>query len=105
MVCQGMFSSPSVPHGKQMNAHKWTKLWWAHLDTTATLAAGRRQNSQARMPALRGAAVPAAGSRGFPAPSCFRRLSYVVAMSTCARGVETLKLGWCYTQMTLYLWE
>src|SRR5712691_6539199 len=36
----------------------------ADLDTAIQLAAGRCQNSQARTPALRSAAVPAASSRG-----------------------------------------
>jgi hypothetical protein len=36
-------------------------------------------------PAPRGAAVSAAGSRGFPAPLCFRSLLRLVVVSRCAR--------------------
>jgi hypothetical protein len=44
------------------------KVSAVHLNTATKLAAGRCQNSQAGTPALRSAAVPAASSRGGPAP-------------------------------------
>jgi len=54
--------------------------FWAHLDTAARLAAGRCQNSQAGMPALRGASRPGCGLRGFPAPCCSRWLFHFAAV-------------------------
>jgi demethylmenaquinone methyltransferase/2-methoxy-6-polyprenyl-1,4-benzoquinol methylase len=58
----------------------------AHLETAPELAAGRCQNSQAGTPALRGAAVPAASSRGVPAP-CSLQVA-PSAMSTSAHRGE-----------------
>src|SRR5580693_9406358 len=55
----------------------------AHLDTTIKLAAGRCQNSQARTPALRSAAVPAASSRGVPAPCSLRPEPVALTRCTC----------------------
>ncbi len=65
---------------------------WEHHDMLPKMAARRCRNPPAGRPRYAAPAVPAAGSRGFPAPCCFRRRFYLVAAS-CARVDLGAKMG------------
>ena len=56
-----------------------------HLDTATKNGSGTLPEPAGGTPTLRSAAVPAAGSRGFPAPRCFRLLLHLVAVSKWLR--------------------
>ncbi len=56
-----------------------------HFATSTKMAARRYQNPPAGRPRYVASAVPAASSRGFPAPCSLWRLLHLVSVSKCAR--------------------
>ncbi len=71
---------------------KFPRLDCAPLDTAAKNGSETLPEPAGGTPALRSAAVPAAGSRGFPAPCSLWRLLHLVTVS-CARVDLGAKIG------------
>jgi len=72
---------------------------WAHLDTPTKTGGWKPPELAGRRPALRSAAVPAASSRGFPAPRSVASQATMMVVSRCAASklwfeLRLFTFGW-----------